>query len=224
MFNGFGEDLEKILFNISLNNTKVYFNEICDKYNNSIRIPLIELYDELSIVALSIDSEICIDKRKCISSIYNDFRFNYKAPIKEYFYIKYMILNHARKNQLGFFFDFSLSKIKYGIQVYKLSQNLLLNLLHKINEQIKEQKNFKLYIGGSNNIKNFADEQKINYQYNGKTPSLIICKEENNLSNLYSTDILRNISEFYYEITDLYFILKQHIKQYMGGIYFDSFS
>lgn len=224
MFNGFGDDLEKILFDISLNNTKTHFNEIYDEYNNSIRSPLVKLYDELSIVVLTIDPEINIDKRKCISSIYNDFRFNCKAPIKEYFYIKYIIFNQNKKNQLGFFFDFSLSGIKYGIQIYKLSQNLLFVLLRIISEQAKEQKKFKLYIGGSNNIKEYADELKLNYKYNGKTPSLIICKEENSLSNLYSTVILRKISEYYYDITNLYFLLKKHIQQYMGGTYFDSIS
>ena len=91
--------------------------ENMDLFNEGIKEPLEQLYYELSNFIMSYDPDLTTEKRRCISSPYNDARFCTGKPIKEYFYIRFRISQSLqnKNNILGLFFDASKSRYKYGI-------------------------------------------------------------------------------------------------------------
>ena len=86
-----------------------------------MKYPLEELYYELYSYFSKIDSDLLSNKRRCISSAYNDARFCSDAPIKEYFCIRFKPDKENKKNALGFFFDASLTGYKFGLNIYYLN-------------------------------------------------------------------------------------------------------
>lgn len=86
-----------------------------------MKYPLEELYYELYSYFSKIDSDLLSNKRRCISSAYNDARFCSDAPIKEYFCIRFKPDKENKKNALGFFFDASLTGYKFGLNIYHLN-------------------------------------------------------------------------------------------------------
>lgn len=212
MFTGFGDDVENVLNEIMLDNTRAHFDIIKGNYNKSIRNPLIELYNDLTTVVLSIDSNFCIDKRRCISSVYNDFRFSKNKPIKEYMYIKYVLLSSNKKNMLGYFIDFSITGVRYGLQLYKPTQKVLSELLEPLSCYFNNaNEKYKLYMGGSQTFKKKADKLNMSYYDLGKNPSLIICINHNETLELHSSILLKNVIDLYYDLSDIYFSLKDKI-------------
>ena len=97
-----------------------------DLFNEGIKEPLEQLYYELSNFIMSYDPDLTTEKRRCMSSPYNDARFCTGKPIKEYFYIRFRISQSLqnKNNILGLFFDASKSRYKYGINIYNLNTHV----------------------------------------------------------------------------------------------------
>ncbi len=209
MFVGFGDDLESILNEIMFDNTRSHFDALRNDYDKAVRMPLIELYNDLIPVVHSIDSSLCIDKRRCISSIYNDFRFSKNNPVKEYMYIKYVLLNSRKKDMLGFFIDFSITGVRYGLQLYKPTQSVLTKLLEPLNSCFENIGNeYKLYMGGSQAFINKAEELNILYNRSGNNPLFMISVNNSGTMELHSDMLIKNMTKAYYDLSDTYFILK----------------
>lgn len=107
-------------------------------YLEGVKYPLEELYYELYSYFSKIDSDLLTNKRRSISSAYNDARFCSDNPIKEYFYIRFKKDTANKKNALGFFFDASLDGYKFGLNIY----NLDARGMEKIRDYILDNKHY----------------------------------------------------------------------------------
>ena len=76
------------------------------------------MYYELYNYFGKLDSDLLSNKRRCLSSAYNDARFSKDAPIKEYFYLRFKLATINKKNAPGFFFDASLTGYRFGLNIY----------------------------------------------------------------------------------------------------------
>lgn len=87
-----------------------------DLFNEGIKEPLEQLYYELSNFIMSYDPDLTTEKRRCISSPYNDARFCTGKPIKEYFYIRFRISQSLqnKNNILGLFLMHQKADINTG--------------------------------------------------------------------------------------------------------------
>ncbi len=89
MFQGFNESTIRYYEAIRKENSKEVHNENKQEFLEGVKYPLEDLYFELFNYFSRFDSDLLSDKRRCISSAYNDARFCREAPIKEYFYIRF---------------------------------------------------------------------------------------------------------------------------------------
>ena len=118
MFQGFNESTIKYYEAIRRENNKNTHKDNEMLYLEGVKYPLEELYFELYHYFSRIDSDLLNNKRKCISSAYNDARFCNGAPVKEYFYIRFRLDKTNKKNAPGFYFDASLDGYRYGLNIY----------------------------------------------------------------------------------------------------------
>lgn len=120
MFEGFNESTIRYYQAIQKDNCKNTHQENMMLYLDGVKYLLEELYYELYSYFGKMDSDLLSNKRRSISTAYNDARFCSDASIKEYFYIRFMLDTVNKRNALGFFFDASLSGYKYGLNIYNL--------------------------------------------------------------------------------------------------------
>ncbi len=120
MFQGFNQSTIRYYEAIRHRNSRESHQEHLELYLEGVKYPLEELYLELSNYFSRLDRDLLAPRRRCMSSLYNDARFCGNAPIKEYFYVRFKLDTADGKNALGFFFDASLDRYKYGLQIYHL--------------------------------------------------------------------------------------------------------
>lgn len=118
MFEGFNGSTVRYFQAISMDNRKSTHRENQQLYLDGVKRPLEELYEELYTYFSKVDGDLLSNKRRCISTAYNDARFCRDAPMKEYFYIRFQAETARRKNILGFFLDASLSGYSFGLALY----------------------------------------------------------------------------------------------------------
>lgn len=118
MFQGFNDSTLKYYQAIRRENSKKTYKENEPLYLKWVKYPLEEMYFEFYRYFSCLDQDLLSNQKKCISSAYNDARFCYDSPIKEYFYLRFKLDTVSRKNAPGFFFDASLEGYKYGLKLY----------------------------------------------------------------------------------------------------------
>lgn len=138
MFQGFNESTIMYYKAIRKENCKKVYQENEQLYLEGVRYPLDELYFELYNYFNGVDRDLLSNRRRCISSAYNDARFCCRTPIKEYFYIRFKLNRANKKNALGFFFDASLYGYKYGLNIYHPDASGM----NKIREYILDNKHY----------------------------------------------------------------------------------
>ena len=104
MFQGFNESTIKYYKAIRKENCKKVYLENQQLYLEGVKIPLDELYFELYNYFNGVDRDLLSNRRRCISSAYNDARFCCGTPIKEYFYIRFKLSKVNKKKRIGSFF------------------------------------------------------------------------------------------------------------------------
>lgn len=138
MFQGFHKETMDFLEAISKNNNRTEFKNKETLYVEGIKEPLEELYHELYEYFSEYDMTLLHNKRKCISSAYNDARFCKDNPIKEYFYLRFKQDKSDKKNAIGFFFDAGLDGYRYGLNIYHMNARGM----EKIRNEILDNKHF----------------------------------------------------------------------------------
>lgn len=118
MFQGFNNSTLSYYEAIRKDNCKNVHKQNEALYLEGVKYPLEELYYEWYSYFSRFDSDLLSNKRRCISSAYNDARFCGATPIKEYFYIRFRLDKPNKKNMLGFFLDASLDGYRYGLNIY----------------------------------------------------------------------------------------------------------
>lgn len=220
MFEGFNESTIGYYQAISTNNCKNTHQDNQVLYLEGVKYPLEELYYELYSYFSKIDSDLLTNKRRSISSAYNDARFCSDTPIKEYFYIRFKLDTANKKNALGFFFDASLTGYKFGLTIY----NLDARGMEKIRDYILDNKHYaKKIIGKFNKVgllevrgekfkrAYYPDENAVLQEWLERKRISFVHEDE--LSNVfYGRDMLNCIFAAFDSVLDVYFMLKEALQ------------
>lgn len=220
MFDGFNDMTMKYLELISKHNNKEAFDSNRLLYDQGIKVPCEQLFCELSLFFSSIDPDLIICKRRCLSTPYNDARFCAQRPMKEYFYVRFKTGHSKPENTLGFFFDASQFCYRYGLNIYHLNsrgmekiRHHMLNNRRKADLLIKEFRSIRsLQLVGQPYVKDhFAGENgAIKEWLNMKTISFHRIEEVNHL--FFERVLVDILMDEYTKIIDLYFFIKDALK------------
>ena len=220
MFQGFNISTIKYYEAIRKENSKKMYSENAILYLEGVKYPLDELYIELYNYFSKWDRELLSNKRRCLSSVYNDARFCQETPIKEYFYIRFKLDKADKKNMLGFFFDASLDGYKYGLNIY----NMNARGMARIRDYILDNRKFASEVIEKYSKSNFLELQGEKYKkliYTGENVLLQNWVERKRISfiheeplNLcfYKREILDCICLAFDSVMDVYFMLKEALQ------------
>ena len=217
MFRGFNTSTIEYYKAINRENSKKAYNENAALYLEGIKYPLEELYMELYNFFGERDGDLLSNKRRCISSAYNDTRFSRETPIKEYFYIRFKLDRTDKKNMLGFFFDASLDGYKYGLNIYHPNARGM----ETIREYILDNKRFASEVIEKFSRLNLLELRGEKYKtpsYTNENTLLQEWLERKRLSFVhaeplnpcfYEREILERICLAFDSAMDVYFMLKE---------------
>ena len=217
MFQGFNESTLRYYEAIRKENCKKVHKENENLYLEGVKYPLEEMYFELYNYFIRFDSDLLGNKRRCISSAYNDARFCREAPMKEYFYIRFKLDKSNQKNAPGFFFDASLDGYKYGLNIY----NMDAGGMGKIRDYILDNKHFAVEVIKEFNETGLLEIQGEKYKRAIYTDEDIVLQEwlerkrisfihETCLSSIfYKREILERICSAFDSAKEVYFMLKE---------------
>ena len=216
MFHGFNSSTIEYYEAIRKENSKKTYRENAILYLEGVKYPLDELYIELYSYFSKWDSDLLCNKRRCLSSAYNDARFCRETPIKEYFYIRFKVDKSDRKNMLGFFFDASLDGYKYGLKIY----NMDVRGMDRIRDYILDNRHFAEAVIHKFSKSDFLELQGEKYKklyYTGENALLQDWLERKRISFIheeplnpcfYERKILDCICSAFDSVMDVYFMLK----------------
>ena len=219
MFQGFNESTIRYYQAIRKENCKNTHKENEMLYLDGVKCPLEELYYELYSYFSRVDSDLLSNKRRCVSSAYNDARFCSDAPIKEYFYIRFKLNTVNKKNALGFFFDASLDGYKYGLNIYHLDARGM----EKIRDYILDNKHFAseviegfheaglLEVRGEKYKRAYYPDEDMVLREWLERKRISFIHEEDLSSIFYERGILEHILAAFNSVQDVYFMLKEAI-------------
>lgn len=217
MFEGFNESTIGYYQAIRKDNCKNTHQENEILYLDGVKNPLEELYYELYSYFGKVDSDLLSNKRRCISSAYNDARFCSDAPIKEYFYIRFKLDKENKRNAPGFFFDASLTGYKFGLNIY----NSDAGGMEKIRDYILENKHYakgvieKFNKAGLLKVRGekykracYPEEDAVLREWLERKRISFVHEDE--LSSVfYARDMLKCILAAFDSVQDVYFMLKE---------------
>lgn len=219
MFEGFNSFTIQYFTELERNNSKIFFRENMDLFNEGIKEPLEQLYYELSNFIMSYDPDLTTEKRRCISSPYNDARFCTGKPIKEYFYIRFRISQSLqnKNNILGLFFDASKSRYKYGINIYNLNthgmslvRNAILDDRNKAEKLIRRTNKIEgMQVYGTEYLKDHYLEESdvLKTWLNKKNICFMHCADINNI--FFDRQLYNIIVNDFIKLKGVYFFLKK---------------
>lgn len=217
MFQGFNESTIMYYKAIRNENCKKVHQDNEQLYLEGVKIPLDELYFELYNYFNGIDRNLLSNRRRCISSAYNDARFCCGTPIKEYFYIRFKLNSANNKNALGFFLDASLDGYRYGLNIY----NPDAGGMNKIREYILDNRHFAkrvieafnetglLEIKGEKYKRAYYPNEDIVLQEWLEHKRISFIHEENLSDTFYKREILDYIFSAFDSVNEVYFMLKE---------------
>lgn len=217
MFQGFNESTISYYKAISRENCKRVHKENEILYLEGIKYPLEELYFELYSYFNKMDRDLLSNKRRCISSPYNDARFCRETPIKEYFYLRFRLNKKNGKNVLGFFFDASLDGYKFGLNIY----NPNASGMNKLRDYLLDNKHFAKDVIQAFNKTGLLEIQGANYKRANYPEEDIVLREwlerkrisfihEDKLhADFYERELLERILSAFDSAKDVYFMLKE---------------
>ncbi len=216
MFQGFNEITIRYYEAVRKENSRAVHKENELLYLEGVKQPLEELYFELYNYFSKLDSDLLSNKRRCISSAYNDARFCSETPIKEYCYIRFKLPGTDGKNAPGFFFDASLDGYKYGLNIY----NMDARGMGKIRNYLLDNRNSSIDI-----VQNFNAAGLL--EVRGEMYKKPVCPDENSVlrpwlehkrisfimeeqlnPQFFERELLDVIRSSFDSATDVYFLLK----------------
>ncbi len=217
MFQGFNESTILFYEAIRRENSKKTYQDNAQLYLEGVKIPLEEMYFELYRYFSGIDGDLLGNKRRCISSAYNDARFSRGTPVKEYFYIRFKWNGTGQKNAAGFFFDASLDGYKYGLNLYHPDAGGM----NRIREYILDNRHFAkrviedfnraglLEIRGEKYKRAAYPDEDIILQEWLERKRISFTREESLGTVFYKRDILEHIISAFDSAKEIYFMWKE---------------
>ncbi|MDE7327347.1 MAG: DUF2461 family protein [Lachnospiraceae bacterium] len=217
MFQGFNESTIMYYEAIRKENCKRVYQDNERLYLDGVKSPLDELYFELYHYFHEVDRDLLSNRRRCISSAYNDARFCCGAPLKEYFYIRFKLNKTNKKNALGFFFDASLDGYKYGLDIYKPDasginkiRDYILDNKHSAKKVIEDfNKAGLLELHGEKYKKAHYPKEDIILQEWLERKRISFIHKENLGAIFYGREILNNILSAFDSVKEVYIMLKE---------------
>jgi len=116
-FRGFPRGFAEFLFSLQFKNTVDNLPENKPVYKRFIAEPLALLYEALAPAAVAVSETVTINRSKCVSTMFNDMRFQSASPLKGYMYIRFRE-PYGDKDALGLYFDMGCEHYGYGIRIY----------------------------------------------------------------------------------------------------------
>lgn len=217
MFQGFNESTLRYYEAIRKSNCKNTHKKNEILYLEGVKYPLEELYYELYNYFSKVDHDLLSNKRRCLSSAYNDARFCSDAPIKEYFYVRFKLDKVDKKNALGFFLDASLDGYRYGLNIY----NLDARGMEKFREYFLDNKYFAkeviekfneaglLEVQGEKYKRAYYSNEDVVLQDWLERKRISFLREEELSSTFYERKMLEHILTAFDCVQDVYFMLKE---------------
>lgn len=217
MFQGFNDSTIKYYDAIRMENSKKAHKKNEILYFEGVKYPLEELYFELYNYFSRVDGDLLNNKRRCISSAYNDMRFSNGAPVKEYFYIRFKLDTVNKKNAPGFFFDASLDGFKYGLNIYhpdaggmnRIREYILANKQYAKRVIVKFNKAGLLEVQGEKYKKACYPEEDIDLQDWLERKRISFMHEEGLSDVFYGRELLERILSAFDSAKEVYFMLKE---------------
>jgi len=120
-FTGFTRETQGFFIAVKFDNSRENFIANKAAYDEHVKRPLVELFEELAPIVRAIDANICARRGRCVSGAYNDARFSRAEPIKEYMYLHFCAEIKSGKDVPGFFFDASHDGYRFGLQLYHVT-------------------------------------------------------------------------------------------------------
>lgn len=217
MFEGFKQATIDYYEALRRENSKKVHKENELLYLEGVKEPIEQLYFELYHYFQNKDSELLSNKRKCISTAYNDARFSKDAPIKEYMYLRFKLDTPNKKNALGFFFDVSLDGYRYGLNIY----NMDAKGMEKIRDYILDNKHYAkrvieefneaglLEVRGETYKRAYYAEEKEVLREWLERKKLYFVHEEKLSDIFYKREILECMLAAFDSVYDVYLMLKE---------------
>ena len=118
MFQGFNKSTILYYKAIYKENSKKVYQDNEQLYLEGVKFPLDELYFELYNYFNGVDRDLLSNRRRCISSAYNDARFCCGTPIKEYYSKEDIILQEwLERKRISCIHEENLSPVFYEREI-----------------------------------------------------------------------------------------------------------
>lgn len=215
-FEGFNRDFVEFLFGLGFTNNREQLEENKIRYKALITAPLTELYQELIPVVQSVDAGLEIKRQRCVSPMYNDMRFSYGTPLREYMFLRFRV-PFKEEDALAFYFDMGYSGYSYGIHVYRRTSAGMRRIRgHILKNQTKWHKALKdIDATGSKVYGDFykrnhfpeVKDEKILSLLNRKTLDFISDKYIND--NVFSSALFEELSTNYQKLGNAFLLMKE---------------
>ncbi len=113
------------LFENCLNDSKVWFSDHKEEYNNNVLYPFRELVVKLTDTMLEIDDKFICDPKR-ISRIYRDARYSRGGPVfRDHLWYTFSRTTDAYRSLPGYYFSISPSGFSYGCGYYYASSETM---------------------------------------------------------------------------------------------------
>ncbi len=217
MFQGFNKDTITYYETIRRDNSRIAHKENETLYLEGVKYPLEEMYYELYNYFNRLDNCLLSNKRRCISSAYNDARFSKENPIKEYFYLRFKLEKADNKNVLGFFLDAALDGYRYGLNIYHMDakgmeriRDVILDNKHYATETIQKFNTCGLLELQGERFKkdNYPKESAVLREWLERK-RISLYHEENINSSFFNREIIDQMFSAFDSVKDIYFMLKE---------------
>ncbi len=137
-FDGFSRDTMRFLKELKENNDRDWFNENKDRYEKSVKAPMLSLLTTLAARMKGVDADITLEPKKAMYRIYRDVRFsNDKSPYKTWIAAAFTYEGYDRKHDAAFYFHISTDEIGVGGGLYSPMGDRLKNLRKAIGEDAR---------------------------------------------------------------------------------------
>lgn len=199
-----------------MNNSKIWFTDHKDEFNEFVIQPLAQLVSSLTPTIHQIDSKIdCTPKvGKCISRIYRDTRFSKdKSLYRDVMWIVFMQEKKLYNGNCGFFFELSPNGFRYGCGYYQAPIQVMDNMRKLIDkkdisfdkaQQCYEQLNKEFHIYGElyKKTKYKGKDEIIRHWYDRRDIGFI--RESTDVEFLFSNKLLKQLSTDFMKLKDIY--------------------
>ncbi|MFZ1730997.1 MAG: DUF2461 domain-containing protein [Bacteroidota bacterium] len=153
-FSGFPADTLRFLRELKKNNTREWFAENKDRYEQNVKEPMQMLLGGLAARLFMVDPEIVIEPKKAMYRIYRDVRFSSdKSPYKIWIAAAFTFRGFDRKNDAAFYFHITPEELGIGGGLYAPQGDRLKNIRKAIDADaaplraILKDKKYKRFFG-----------------------------------------------------------------------------